>query len=527
MLARARVQYWVHPLIQPIFGEATGEAAIRTSGIGYLAAVGGITGSLVALEWIRLGPATPTQFAYLGLLAIALVPIAILLVSTGVYLVGPPRPLPRARLTGWPRVALLYTAYNDAMPEAIDLTLRNLDYAGAEVWLLSDSTRPEAVALESTLPPSIRIFHRPTRRGGKPGAINDWLRVHGARFIYVVTMDADSILGLGSLRALVEIAEHPANRRYGGIQSLIEVHPAVAPTPFARILGRGVKWGSRIVPLAHQRLFGESMYWGHNALLRIDALRDVRGLVEDNICEDFAFTARLGAAGRPIALADVYTYEGFPPDALSLRERTVRWVRGNVSVAPSILRQPTGFPVRLGIATPLLFYLMAPTLLALLLLSFVAPPEVPSYRVGSLLGVSLLAFVFTYRLAVVPRTAASWRAFVVTAAAETVVILGMGLRVTWALLRSIGSRPTWTPSRKRAVHLSPAAAVRASLPELSFGGLLVGLVAATQPPAIYAALAAVWIISFLSTPLVLWLSGRPGGAGVKAVDALGVLANPQ
>lgn len=474
---------------------------------------------LLALEWIRLAPRTAAQLAFVALLAIALVPLAILLLSMAVYHVAPPRPLPRAQVTAWPRVAVLYTAFNDALPEAIGLTLTNLDYPNAEVWLLSDSTQAASVAVEADLPARVRIFRRPTRRGGKAGAIDDWLAGNGSRFRYVVPMDADSILRAGSLRAMVGIAEHPANERYAGFQSLMEVHRALAPTPFAMILGRAVKWSTRIVPLANQRIFGQGMYWGSNALLRTEALRAVGGFVEDNICEDFALTARLDAAGRPVALVDVYNYEGFPPDALSLRERTVRWIRANVSVAPSVFRARTGFAVRLNVAMPLLFYGMAPVLLALLLMSLVVPPEVPPYRVSSLMGLSLLAFVFAYRLAVVPREAASWRAFAATTAAETVVVLGMSLRVAWALLRSLTGQPIWVPSRKRPLRLSPGAAVRHSVPEVAFGGALIALIAALHPPASYVALAAVWIVSFLSTPLVLWLSGKTGGPGVRASAA--------
>jgi len=335
-------------------------------------------------------------------------------------------------------------------------------------------------------------------------------------------MDADAILAPGSLRTMVETAEHPDNLRFAGFQTLMEVHPAVAPSPFARILGRSVKWGCRIVPLANQRLFGQGMYWGSNALLRADVVSAVGGWVEVTICEDFALTARLDAAGHPIALLDLYNYEGFPPDALSLRERTVRWCKANLSVAPSIFRSKTGFAVRLNVVIPILFYLMAPTLIALLLINIVAPSDVPLHRTSTVLGALLLAFVFLHRLVVVPRSRESLAQFVATLGVETLVILGFGLRIAWSFVESLLRAPSWVPSRKETRHLSAFESVAHSIPELVFGALVLALLVVYHAPLQTVALSSVWVVSFLSTPAVLWLTSRsptarPGARTFRAV----------
>lgn len=485
----------------------------RTVTNAYVVLVAAVSGAIVALEWARVRPESIMEYAYLALVAVTTVPLAILLVSAAVYAFARPRSLPRATPPAWPRVAVLYTGFNDTLVFAIAETLRNLEYPSAEVWLLTDSNRPEAIANEAALPSSVRVFRRAGRRGGKAGAINDWLRGEGDRFEYVVPMDADAILRSGSLRALVEIAEHPANRGYAGFQSLMEVHPALAPSAFARILGRSVKWGTRIVALSNQWLFGQGMYWGSNALLRTASILSVGGWVEDNICEDFALTARLDAAGWPIALVDVYNYEGFPPDALSLRERTVRWCRANLSVAPSVFRVRTGFAVRLSVVTPILFYAMAPALLALLVLCLVAPPAASFYRTSGLTGVVLLAFVFFHRLIAVRNKLASLRGFAATLALETLVILGMSLRITWAIVVAPFRKALWVPSRKNVASLGWRQVIRASWPEVVFGGVLLALVADFQPPVMSVLPASVWILSFLATPWVLWVSSRPEGAG--------------
>jgi cellulose synthase/poly-beta-1,6-N-acetylglucosamine synthase-like glycosyltransferase len=467
-----------------------------------------MTFTLFVLEWLRVEPGSPIEFAYLALLGVALVPLSILFVTTFAYVAMHPQPFPRASVSEWPKVAVLYVAYNDALSEPIRRTLQNLGYPNAEVWLLSDSSKPEAIALEETLAEDVRIFRRPTRRGGKAGAINDWLKLHGSASRYVVPMDADAILAPGSLRAMVETAEHPENRKFAGFQTLMEVHPAVAPSAFARVLGRSVKWGCRMVPLANQRLFGQAMYWGSNALLRVDVIASVGGWVEDNICEDFALTARLDAAGHLIALLDLYNFEGFPPDALSLRERTVRWCKANLSVAPSIFRTDTSFAVRLNVTIPILFYMMAPTLIALLLISILAPANIPLHRTSTALGGLLLAFVFLHRLVVVPRSRESLARFGATLAVETLVILGFSLRIAWSFVEFFLRAPDWVPSRKEARHLSGFESVRRSLPELGFGALILALIIAYRVPFSSVALSSVWVASFLSTPAVLWLTSR-------------------
>ena len=490
--------------------------------LGYIASIVAMTSTLFGLEWIRVNPATPIEFAYLSLLGIALVPLSLLFVSTIAYVVMRPTAFPRAEVRDWPRVAILYVAYNDALLDPIRMTVRNLGYPNAEVWLLSDSNRPESRELEETVSSGVRIFRRPTRRGGKAGAINDWLLRYGSNVRYIVPMDADAVLAPSSLRTMVETAEHRDNLRFAGFQTLMEVHPAVAPSPFARILGRSVKWGCRIVPLANQRLFGQGMYWGSNALLRVDVVSAVGGWVEDTICEDFALTARLDAAGHPIALLDLYNYEGFPPDALSLRERTVRWCKANLSVAPSIFRSKTSFAVRLNATIPILFYLMAPTLIALLVINIVAPPDAPLHRTSTVLGAALLAFVFLHRLVVVPRSRESFAQFVATLGVETLVILGFGLRIAWSFVESLLHAPSWVPSRKETRHLSLFESVAHSIPELVFGALLLALLVVYHAPLQTVALSSVWVVSFLSTPAILWLTSRsptarPGGRVFRAV----------
>jgi len=495
----------------------------RRQKIGYIASVLATASTIFFLEWSRVEPSSALEFAYVLLLGFALLPLSILLVSTFAYVVIRPTAFPRAEVSKWPKVAVLYVAYNDALPEPIRMTLQNHDYPSAEVWLLSDSSSREAIAIEETLADRVSIFRRPTRRGGKAGTINDWLKAHGSEVRYIVPMDADAILAPGSLRTMVKTAEHPDNARYAGFQTLMEVHPAVAPSPFARVLGRSVKWGCRIVPLANQRLFGQAMYWGSNALLRVDVVLAAGGWVEDNICEDFALTARLDVAGHPIALLDVYNFEGFPPDALSLRERTVRWCKANLSVAPTIFRARTSFAVRLNVLIPLLFYLMAPTLTALLLISVLAPQGVPLHRASTALGAVLLAFVFLHRLVVVPRNRESFAGFGATLALETIVILGFSLRVAWSFVEYWFRAPSWVPSRKEARHLSGLESVRRSIPEFVFGALLLAGIVAYRLPLPSAALSSVWIVSFLSAPAVLWLTSRSpkavlGGRTLRAVS---------
>ena len=103
---------------------------------------------LVTVEWILVAPTTVVDYAYYGLAAIAFLPFALLLTNFLYHFVYAGEALPRvSRNEETPRVAVLYTTYNDIVPYCVAQTANAVEYP-VDFWMLSDSDVPEAIATE-------------------------------------------------------------------------------------------------------------------------------------------------------------------------------------------------------------------------------------------------------------------------------------------------------------------------------------------------------------------------------------------
>ena len=124
--------------------------------------------------------------------------------------------------------------------------LRSLDRAGRldrfDLFLLSDTTDPAIAAAEETAWAALRrrfgaaaALHyrrRPANIGRKAGNIADFCRRWGARYDFMVVLDADSIMTAAALAELVRAME--ANPRAGLIQTV--PLPARRTTLFGRCI---------------------------------------------------------------------------------------------------------------------------------------------------------------------------------------------------------------------------------------------------------------------------------------------------
>src|SRR5205823_13510805 len=106
------------------------------------------------------------------------------------------------------------------------------------------------------------------RSDHKSGNSADCVRRWGAGYDYMIVLDADSIISGSALVTLARVmAAHP---EIGILQSL--PLPVGRETLFARLLQFGARLQSPMLAsgLAFWQL-GESNYWGHNAILRLQA----------------------------------------------------------------------------------------------------------------------------------------------------------------------------------------------------------------------------------------------------------------
>lgn len=260
-----------------------------------------------------------------------------------------------------------------------------------DVFVLSDSYSPETAAAEraawedlraaladSPNQPQVEVYYRlRTRRTHrKAGNVADFCRRWGKDYRYMVVLDADSVMSGDCLTSMVKLME--ANPTAGIIQTAtqaighVTLH-ARAQQFASRVTGRLFTLGMQFWQL------GESHYWGHNAIIRVEpfmkhcALAPIKGtggMSGGIMSHDFVEAALMRRAGYNVWLcADlVGSYEQQPPDLLAELQRDRRWCQGNLQNA-RLMAEPGIHPVhRAMFVTGTMAYVSAPLWLAFLTL---------------------------------------------------------------------------------------------------------------------------------------------------------------
>jgi membrane glycosyltransferase len=253
------------------------------------------------------------------------------------------------------RTALLAPTYNE---DPVRLTARIEAMVGAlvdlgvapqfDVFILSDTSDPdiwigEEVAflrLRERAGADARIFyrHRADNEGRKAGNIGEWVRRFGGAYPQMIVLDADSLMsGEAMVRLVGAMERHP---RVGIIQTLPTI--VGARTVFARLqqfagrvygplIGHGLAWW-----------FGaEGNYWGHNAVIRVEAfagsaglpaLRAARPFGGTILSHDFVEAALIRRAGWAVHMAPRLggSFEEAPPSLTDHAIRDRRWCQGNL-----------------------------------------------------------------------------------------------------------------------------------------------------------------------------------------------------
>ena len=260
-----------------------------------------------------------------------------------------------------------------------------------DVFILSDSNQPaiqkaERAAWEALRAqlasqpdqPQIEVYYRLRNRRSdrKAGNVADFCRRWGKDYRYMVVLDADSVMSGDCLVSMVKLME--ANPKAGIIQTAtqaighVTLH-ARAQQFASRVTGRLFTLGMQFWQM------GESHYWGHNAIIRIEpfmqhcALAHIRGtggMSGSIMSHDFVEAALMRRAGYHVWLvADlVGSYEQQPPDLLAELQRDRRWCQGNLQNS-RLIAEPGIHPVhRSMFGTGAMAYLSAPLWLCFLTL---------------------------------------------------------------------------------------------------------------------------------------------------------------
>jgi cellulose synthase/poly-beta-1,6-N-acetylglucosamine synthase-like glycosyltransferase len=276
-----------------------------------------------------------------------------------------------------PRVALLYTTMNDVVPEC--LSSMKQDYP-CDVFVLDDSTYPEAQSTIDRISGvnGYKVERRAQRRGYKAGAINDWLARHWGSYDYLVLFDADSYLPPDWVGLALRYAEHPDNGDVAAFQGLINIWNL--DTSFAATLGPMSKLGRFVWERNLANSLDAVFCYGHNAIVRVSALKEVGGFVEGYVSEDFATAVSLSQKGWHTKFIPLHTYEAVPENVRGFIRRQNKWTRGSMEF--------WGFASKPNISTDKAFHLL----------------QTPMSHVANLL-LPLGAFLTVYGFASTPSTA--------------------------------------------------------------------------------------------------------------------------
>lgn len=255
------------------------------------------------------------------------------------------------------RTAVVMPVYNEDTQRVMagfEANVRSLMATGQgqhfDFYLLSDTQDPEIVAAEAQAWQQFRqqmgqygnqCFYRRREKNAhrKVGNLMDFCTRWGGHYQQMIVLDADSIMTGECMLSLVHTMT--SNPQTGLIQTV------PIPVRSTTFFGRFVQFAATLYSpmLATGLAFWQTdsaNYWGHNAIVRIDAFIDHCGLPSlkgkkgpfsgEILSHDFVEAALMRRAGWEVwLLADLPgSYEEVPSNILDYATRDRRWVEGNI-----------------------------------------------------------------------------------------------------------------------------------------------------------------------------------------------------
>ncbi|MFC7300008.1 GH36-type glycosyl hydrolase domain-containing protein [Herminiimonas aquatilis] len=406
------------------------------------------------------------------------------------------------------------------------------------------------------------------RKRGKLHEFNRLLRdAHDTSFLldaiplpqhvrYVITLDADTRMPIGALRALVGVAAHPLNqpRHDPETDQVIEgygiLQPRITPTlPMRqeRTLYRrffsargGIDPYGGAVPDVYQDVFGWGSYSG-KGLYDVDAFeRALAGKVPENTM--LSHDLFEGALARVALVNDVELFEDFPSHVEEAAARQHRWTRGDWQLLPWLLnggRASMSIIDRLKIVDNMRRSLMAPAILVLLVTAFCLPSSpIWPWLVLGIVGLAAPS-VFQFVSDILPHRddlsfKAHWRRGLAVLP-DTVAVVFISLAVlaqhAWLMLDAIFRtlvRLMFT--RKKLLQWVTSAQVRKSkqysISSFAWRGRMGVLLALAIAGIVYLANPGRWtlvlplcVLWFLSPLIARWISLPPVDKNLELLDA--------
>ena len=357
---------------------------------------------LATLKWITVIPSDSTVFTQLLMIILFMLTFAWIALFFWSSIFGFFELLRKRNVPGihWPdettdlstRTAILMPVYNESPVNVFANLLamaQDLKKTGQEksfdIFVLSDTTNPEVwieeerIWLEARqmMSPDINLYYRRRAKNTarKSGNIEDFCSKWGAKYDFMIVLDADSLLAGKTMLTMARLME--ANPETGIIQA-----PPMCinrNSLFARIQQFAGKVYGPIVSagLAYWQV-GDSNYWGHNAIIRVKAFMECCKLPVLSgrapfgghiLSHDFVEAALIRRGGWSAWLLPELkgSYEECPPTMIDFALRDRRWCQGNMQHIKVLISKGLHPVSRVHFIIGIMSYLSSPIWLSFLL----------------------------------------------------------------------------------------------------------------------------------------------------------------
>lgn len=248
-----------------------------------------------------------------------------------------PEPPTHSSSTVCPSLAVVYLCCNDIDGDCLESLCRTRTNGSLKMFVHDDSGEPAeqrkvdgvAATLSEKHGLEITVLRRGNRQGGKPGALNYVLSQIPESYEWMLLCDNDSMamdpgwfmrvardLQDDALACVqfrnVGKAEETGGLLQSQLQNSIDVFE-VFVSPAER--------------------YGWMPFFGHNAILKASAVREVGGFQPGEFADDIDMSLRLNLAGYRIKYRkDVVFLEAHPDNYRAFRARSYKWAYGCASV---------------------------------------------------------------------------------------------------------------------------------------------------------------------------------------------------
>ena len=443
-----------------------------------------------------------------------------------------------------------------------------------EIFVLSDTTDPEIwIAEECAVRPlrelsnGVAVWYRRrnNNRHRKAGNVGEFVRRWGGRYDHMVVLDADSLMTGSSIVKLREAMIADPN------SGIIQTTPVLtgAETPFALAQQFANTVAGPTVAEGVAAWQGEDgNYWGHNAIIRMQAFAAAAGLPQLSgpppfggtiLSHDFVEAALVRRAGYTVTLRpDIRgSYEGAPSDLFGVIKRGRRWAQGNMQHGRLIGAAGLALASRVHFAIGILSYVMSPIWLLLILIGvtlsiqativdpayfpdgFALFPTWPVFDTGRLVLLFVVALCVLLTPKVIAlvsglldrrvrrhaggplRLTASWLAELVISTLIAPIMMMAQTAIVFSIL--LGRAVGWAPQTRAGSSVPWAAAFRFHAYHI-MAGLGLALVAVLHSPMLAAWMSPTLIALILAAPISKYAGSPTLG---RKLLAMGLLVTPQ